>query len=95
MDFSASLQNEAGCPFRGTRILDSGLSVSDLVAVVWGAASTNSQLRQVAEVYAAADGRMRLVHDFVAAWHNVMMLDRYDVKRQDGKLRATDVQTVL
>ena len=55
---------------------------------------SNSQLRQVAEVYAAADGHVRLVHDFVAAWHKVMMLDRYDVKRQDGKLHGTDVQTV-
>ncbi|RYY13282.1 MAG: catalase-peroxidase, partial [Alphaproteobacteria bacterium] len=55
---------------------------------------SNSQLRQVAEVYAADDGHGRLVHDFVAAWHKVMMLDRYDVKRQDGKLSANDVQTV-
>ena len=33
----------------------------------------------MAEVYAADDGHERLVHDFVAAWHKVMMLDRYDV----------------
>ncbi len=39
----------------------------------------NSELRHVAEVYAAADGHERLVKDFVAAWHKVMMLDRYDV----------------
>jgi len=44
--------------------------------LVFGA---NSELRHVAEVYAAADGSKRLVKDFVAAWHKVMMLDRYDV----------------
>ena len=44
--------------------------------LVFGA---NSELRHVAEVYAADDGHERLVHDFVAAWHKVMMLDRYDV----------------
>ncbi|WP_428393744.1 catalase/peroxidase HPI [Lichenicoccus sp.] len=40
---------------------------------------SNAQLRQVAEVYGADDGHKRLVHDFVAAWHKVMMLDRFDV----------------
>ena len=39
----------------------------------------DGQLRQIAEVYAADDGHERLVKDFVAAWHKVMMLDRYDV----------------
>jgi len=40
---------------------------------------SNAQLRHTAEVYAAADGHARLVKDFAAAWHKVMMLDRYDV----------------
>ncbi len=40
---------------------------------------SNSQLRGVGEVYAAADGHERLVHDFVAAWNKVMMLDRFDL----------------
>ena len=44
--------------------------------LVFGA---NAQLRNVAEVYAAADGHPRLVRDFAAAWHKVMMLDRFDV----------------
>ena len=44
--------------------------------LVFGA---NSELRHTAEVYAAADGHERLVTDFVAAWHKVMMLDRFDV----------------
>ncbi len=44
--------------------------------LVFGA---NAELRQVAEVYGSDDGGEQLVHDFVAAWHKVMMLDRYDV----------------
>ena len=41
----------------------------------------NSQLRAIAEVYAAADGQARFVRDFVKVWDKVMMLDRYDVHR--------------
>ncbi len=43
---------------------------------------SNSQLRNLAEVYGADDGQQRFVRDFVAAWHKVMMLDRYDVKNE-------------
>jgi catalase-peroxidase len=42
---------------------------------------SNSELRAVAEVYAANDGKDRFVQDFVAAWTKVMNLDRFDVKR--------------
>jgi catalase-peroxidase len=38
---------------------------------------SNSELRAVAEVYAASDGRERFVKDFVAAWDKVMNLDRF------------------
>lgn len=44
--------------------------------LVFGA---NAGLRQISEVYAADDGHEKLVDDFVAAWHKVMMLDRFDV----------------
>ena len=37
---------------------------------------SNSELRAVAEVYAANDGRDKFVKDFVAAWTKVMDLDR-------------------
>jgi len=37
---------------------------------------SNSELRAVAEVYAANDGREKFVKDFVAAWNKVMNLDR-------------------
>ncbi len=43
---------------------------------------SNAELRQIAEVYGAADGHARLVKDFVAAWHKVMMLDRFDVPEE-------------
>jgi catalase-peroxidase len=41
---------------------------------------SNSELRAVAEVYAADDGGDLLVNDFVESWTKVMNLDRYDVK---------------
>ena len=40
---------------------------------------SNSELRAVAEVYAAADGREKFVQDFVRAWAKVMNLDRFDL----------------
>jgi catalase-peroxidase len=46
------------------------------VDLVFGA---NSQLRALAEVYAAADAEEKFVRDFVAAWHKVMELDRFDL----------------
>ncbi|ACE85973.1 catalase/peroxidase HPI [Cellvibrio japonicus] len=39
---------------------------------------SHSELRAVAEVYAANDGQEKFVNDFVKAWHKVMMLDRFD-----------------
>jgi catalase-peroxidase len=41
---------------------------------------SNSQLRGIAEVYGCDDAREKFVHDFIAAWDKVMMLDRFDVK---------------
>jgi len=40
---------------------------------------SNSQLRAIAEVYAAGDAQQKFVNDFVAAWNKVMNLDRYDL----------------
>jgi catalase-peroxidase len=40
---------------------------------------SNSQLRALVEVYAAADAQEKFVHDFVAAWTKVMNLDRFDL----------------
>jgi catalase-peroxidase len=40
---------------------------------------SHSVLRAYAEVYASADGRAKLVRDFVVAWTKVMNLDRFDL----------------
>jgi catalase-peroxidase len=45
--------------------------------LVFGA---NSELRAIAEVYAADDGEEQFVRDFVAAWNKVMNLDRFDLR---------------
>jgi catalase-peroxidase len=47
-----------------------------IVDLVFG---SNSQLRALAEVYACSDSQQTFVRDFVAAWHKVMNLDRYDL----------------
>ena len=41
---------------------------------------SSSELRAIAEVYAAADGGEKFVSDFVAAWTKVMTADRFDLK---------------
>jgi catalase-peroxidase len=41
---------------------------------------SNSRLRALSEVYAAEDGEEKFVEDFVAAWHKVMSLDRFDLE---------------
>ncbi len=41
---------------------------------------SHSELRAIAEVYAAEDGSEKFNKDFVAAWNKVMMLDRFELK---------------
>lgn len=41
---------------------------------------SNSELRALAEVYAAEDAKEKFVKDFAAAWTKVMNLDRFDIK---------------
>lgn len=63
----AALDRQTGAPkWTGTR--------TDLVF------GSNSILRSVAEVYAAADSEEKFVSDFVSAWTKVMNLDRFDLK---------------
>jgi len=40
---------------------------------------SSSELRAIAEVYAANDGKEKFVNDFVNAWTKVMTLDRFDL----------------
>ena len=41
---------------------------------------SNTELRAIAEVYAAGDANEKFVKDFVAAWTKVMQNDRFDLK---------------
>jgi catalase-peroxidase len=41
---------------------------------------SHSELRALAEVYAADDAGVKFVRDFVAAWDKVMNLDRFDLR---------------
>jgi catalase-peroxidase len=58
---------------RGTDEVRWTATAADLV---FGA---NSQLRAIAEVYAANDAQEKFVRDFVRAWVKVMNLDRFDL----------------
>ena len=58
---------------RSTGALKYTATRSDLVF------GSNAVLRALAEVYASADAREKLVRDFVAAWNKVMNLDRFDL----------------
>ena len=40
---------------------------------------SHSELRALAEVYGSVDAKAKFTKDFVAAWHKVMNLDRYDL----------------
>lgn len=40
---------------------------------------SSAELRAVSEVYAADDGSIKFVNDFVTAWTKVMTLDRFDI----------------
>ncbi len=52
-------------------------ATATIVDLVFG---SNSQLRAIAEVYAASDAQQKFVTDFVAAWGKVMNLDRFDLQ---------------
>lgn len=41
---------------------------------------SNSQLRAIAEIYAAEDAKEKFVVDFAAAWTKIMNLDRFDLR---------------
>ncbi len=70
---SASAENVYEGRARGT---DEVSRTATAVDLVFGA---NSQLRAIAEVYAASDASEKFVRDFVAAWDKVMTLDRFDL----------------
>lgn len=50
---------------------------------------SNSELRSIAEVYAADDSSEKFVKDFINAWNKVMNADRYDLhERRDPEAAA-------
>ncbi|TCC65583.1 catalase/peroxidase HPI [Kribbella pittospori] len=86
-DFFVNLLS-AGTEWRASETEENVFEIRDLatgdlkwtataVDLVFGA---NSQLRSLAEVYAAADAQDKFVRDFVAAWTKVMELDRFDLR---------------
>jgi catalase-peroxidase len=72
-----SAKSEGGDIFEG-RDRDSGTTkwTGTRVDLVFG---SNSELRAVAEVYAADDAEEKFVSDFASAWAKVMELDRFDL----------------
>ncbi|MBI1378269.1 MAG: catalase/peroxidase HPI [Frankiales bacterium] len=69
---------EAGETYQGTdRATGASTWTATRVDLVFG---SHSVLRALAEVYASDDAQQKFVHDFVAAWDKVMMLDRFDVR---------------
>ncbi|MCJ7628584.1 MAG: catalase/peroxidase HPI [Longimicrobiales bacterium] len=69
--------SEAGEVFEGRdRATDDLKWTGTRVDLIFG---SNSQLRAIAEVYGCDDGQEAFVRDFVAAWHKVMNLDRFDL----------------
>ena len=40
---------------------------------------SNSELRAIVEVYAADDGKEKLLNDFIAVWNKIMNADRFDL----------------
>ncbi|GAB3167553.1 catalase/peroxidase HPI [Myceligenerans halotolerans] len=55
-----------------------GTWTASRVDLVFG---SNSELRALAEVYAADDAKEKFARDFAAAWQKVMELDRFDLKK--------------
>ena len=69
--------SEAGETFAGRdRASGTPTWTATRVDLVFGA---NAQLRAIAEVYAQDGAEEKFVRDFIAAWHKVMNLDRFDL----------------
>ncbi|MGE5564416.1 MAG: catalase/peroxidase HPI [Bacillota bacterium] len=82
LDMGTAWKPESDHVFVGTdRATDQPKWTATRVDLVFG---SNSQLRAVAEVYAADDAREKFVEDFVKAWTKVMNADRFDLARKSG-----------
>ena len=87
MDTEWKPTSDAADAFAGTsRSTGKSKGTATRVDLVFGA---NSELRALAEVYAADDAKDKFVKDFVAAWHKVMNLDRFDVgQTEESRIAA-------
>ena len=87
MDTEWKPTSDAADAFAGTsRSTGKSKGTATRVDLVFGA---NSELRALAEVYAADDAKDKFVTDFVAAWHKVMNLDRFDVgQTEESRIAA-------
>ncbi|HVL77887.1 MAG TPA: catalase/peroxidase HPI [Sphingomicrobium sp.] len=82
LDMGTAWKPENDHVFVGTdRRTDQQRWTATRVDLVFG---SNSQLRAVSEVYAAADAARKFVEDFVTAWTKVMNADRFDLARKSG-----------
>ena len=82
LDMGTAWKPESDHVFIGTdRNTDERRWTATRVDLVFG---SNSQLRAVAEVYAAADAGEKFVDDFVKAWNKVMNADRFDLARKSS-----------
>jgi catalase-peroxidase len=78
MDYEWKPKSEKRKVFEGyERGTDNRVWTASRVDLIFG---SNSELRALAEVYAADDAKERFVQDFVKAWTKVMNLDRFDLK---------------
>jgi catalase-peroxidase len=55
----------------------------------------NSQLRAIAEVYAADDAKEKFVKDFVSAWVKVMDADRFELRRPGRAASAREHEPAM
>jgi catalase-peroxidase len=77
MDTEWKPVSDAAATFEGrSRTKGEVKGTASRVDLIFG---SNSELRALAEVYAADDAKDKFANDFVNAWHKVMNLDRFDV----------------
>lgn len=79
MRFRWEKADEKGYLFNGYERKDGSLKwTATRVDLIFG---HHSELRPIAEVYACFDAREKFVKDFISAWHKVMNLDRFDLRK--------------
>jgi len=77
LDMSVAWEATGGNTYQGTdRATGDKVRTASRVDLAFG---SNSQLRAICEVYAAADSKAKFENDFVAAWNKVMNADRFDI----------------